>query len=230
MCTVVVRFTPGLPTQVLALRDELTSRRFDDPDFWWDDYPGVVGGRDRTAGGTWCASRVTTGATALVLNRLEKRVAAPEAPSRGLLPLLGVRHETTWQSHVDVRGMASFLLVLSQPDRLLSWRYDGQRCEPAEHDPGTHMFTSGGAEDGKADRYLAAFARQQRPDEWRALVAGAQPTDDPAALVVRHEQDGLVFATVFGQLISATPGRLRLDYSRQLGTGEEWTRFETDST
>ena len=69
MCTVVVRWSPGQPTQILALRDELTSRDFDDPGRWWPETPDVVGGRDRAAGGTWCASRVSTGTTALVLNR-----------------------------------------------------------------------------------------------------------------------------------------------------------------
>ena len=30
---------------------------FDDPAPWWPDLPDVYGGRDRTAGGTWCATR-----------------------------------------------------------------------------------------------------------------------------------------------------------------------------
>ena len=96
MCTVVVRWAPAEPTRILALRDELTGREFDDPDRWWAELPDVVGGRDRTAGGTWCASRVSSGATALVLNRPQKRVADAAAPSRGVLPLLGVRYDADW--------------------------------------------------------------------------------------------------------------------------------------
>ena len=117
MCTVVVRWAPDRPTQILALRDELTTREFDDPDFWWPASADVIGGRDRTAGGTWCAHRVSTGVTALVLNRPQRRFAAPGAPSRGVLPLLGVTHESSWTSYVDLDGMASFALVLATPQQ-----------------------------------------------------------------------------------------------------------------
>jgi hypothetical protein len=34
VCTVVVRWSVGRPAQVLALRDELTTRAFDDPGEW----------------------------------------------------------------------------------------------------------------------------------------------------------------------------------------------------
>src|SRR5437879_3598976 len=108
MCTVVVRWSAGTPTQILALRDELTSRDFDDPYSWWPKQPDVIGGRDRSAGGTWCAVRISTGVTALVLNRPQKRIADPGAPSRGLLPLLGVDRETAWLASIDLTGMASF--------------------------------------------------------------------------------------------------------------------------
>jgi hypothetical protein len=225
MCTVVVRSLGEGKTQILALRDELTSRDFDDPDEWWPEFPGVVGGRDRTAGGTWCAARIDTGVTALVLNTPHKRVAAPGAPSRGLLPLLGVHHGSDWSSQIDVRGMASFLLVLATPDRLTSWAFDGTELRAADHTPGTHMFTSGGAEDGKAERHLPAFRDNAFPDGWRGLVTGSTPTDDPTALVVRHERDEFVFATVFGQLMEARPGHLELQYSRRPWTSDPWQPF-----
>jgi hypothetical protein len=41
---------------------------------------------------------------------------------------------------------------------------------------------------------------------------------------VRHEQEGLVFATVFGQLIEATPGRLCLEHSREPWSPRPWER------
>ena len=230
VCTVVVRWarapSDGLPTQVLALRDELTDREFDDPGEWWPDLPGVVGGRDRSAGGTWCAVRVDAGVSALVLNRPQKRVADAGAPSRGVLPLLGVRHGSDWAGHLDPAGMASFLLVLATPDHLSSWAFDGERLVATEHAPGTHMFTSGGAEDGKADRHLPAFRHSGFPDGWRDLVAAETPADDPAGLVVRLEGDGFVFATVFGQLFATQPGRLDLRYSRRPESAESWRRVE----
>src|SRR3954469_22795195 len=223
VCTVVVQRVEERPLRVLALRDELTTRPFDDPGRWWPEHPDVVGGRDRVAGGTWCATGVATGRTALVLNRPEKRLGDAGAPSRGVLPLLAVAHGTDWVSRLDPTGMASFALVLAAPDGLVSWHFDGERLRSVEHSEGTHMVTSGGAEDRKADRWLARFTTGDFPAGWRRLVESAPPADDPAALVVRHEQDGLVYATVFGQLIEATPGRLRCEYSRRPWTPEPWT-------
>jgi hypothetical protein len=228
VCTVVVRRSEGRPVRILALRDELTSRKFDDPGQWWPQLPDVVGGRDAVAGGTWCATRVDTGATALVLNRPQKTDATPGAPSRGVLPLLGVTHGADWPAHVEPAGMASFLLVLATPERLVTWDFDGIALREEEHGPGTVMITSGGPEDLKAERYLGRFTAAGDLDGWRQLVRSAPPADDPGALVVRHERDGKVFATVFGQLIEAAPGRLRLEYSRRPWTGEPWTTLSVE--
>jgi uncharacterized protein with NRDE domain len=204
---------------MLALRDELTSRDFDEPAQWWPEQPGVVGGRDRTAGGTWCASEVAAGTTALVLNRPQKRIADAGAPSRGVLPLLALRHGDDWPDRLTYHGMASFALVLVTPQLLRLWVFDGEALEWSDLPSGTHMVTSGGAEDGKADRFLEAF----RGDGWRELLQAQSPQDDPTALVVRHEKDDLVFATVFGQVISSAPGRLHLEHSRKPWTDEGWT-------
>lgn len=226
----MVRWDPGTPAEVLALRDERTDRDFDDPGEWWPDDPGVVGGRDRTAGGTWCAVDVARGVSALVLNRPDKRVADAGAPSRGVLPLVGVRHGVDWSSHVDVAGMASFLLVLVTPEGLTSWTFDGEHLVATEHGPGTSMFTSGFEESGKVERYLPAF-RRTGPGQWRDLVVAETPADDPAALLVRHEDrdhEGrtFVFATVFGQLFGARPGHLDLRYSRTPATDGPWQSAE----
>jgi hypothetical protein len=223
VCTVVVRWSPGQPVQVLALRDELTSRPFDDPARWWPEFPDAVGGRDRVAGGTWCATDVRSGATALVLNRPQGQAAEPGASSRGVLPLLAATYGAGWRARVRTEGMAAFLLVLATPERLVTWDVDGAAVQETHHAPGTVMVTSGGPEDRKAARWLAGFAAGDFPDGWRGLVQSAPPADDPGALVVRHEQDGLVYGTVFGQLIEAAPGRLRCAYSRRPWDGAPWS-------
>jgi hypothetical protein len=105
--------------------------------------------------------------------------------------------------------------------------FDGDTLVASEHDGGTHMVTSGGPEDLKADRHLPAFAAAGFPGGWRALVGSAPPADDPGALVVRHGLDDLVYATVFGQLIEAAPGRLRLEYSREPWHGDAWRTLAT---
>lgn len=223
MCTVVVRWQPGLPIEALALRDELTGREFDDPGAWWPERATVVGGRDRQAGGTWCASDVVTGTTAFVLNRPQRREAAAGAPSRGVLPLLAVDHGDDWPQHLDLAGMASFALLLAQPHALRLWVFDGERLVADDLSPGTVMVTSGGAEDGKAERYLPAFRQTGDPGAWRGLVELHPPQPDPAALVVRLERDGRTYATVFGQLISSSPGELELSWSREPWLAGSWT-------
>jgi hypothetical protein len=123
---------------------------------------------------------------------------------------------------VDLGGVAGFALLLATPDAITTWDFDGQDLVTTEHPEGTHMLTSGGPENRKADRHLAAFVEAGYPLGWRRLVQNGPPTDDPAALVVRHEQDGRVFATVFGQLIDAQPGRVRMEYSRQPWERRPW--------
>jgi uncharacterized protein with NRDE domain len=223
VCTVVVRWAPGKPARILALRDELTTREFDDPREWWPELPHVIGGRDRVAGGTWCASDVQTGVTALVLNRPHKRLADVGAPSRGNLPLLAVAHEHDWVARIDPAGMASFAVVLVTPDCVTTWDFDGIRMTQTEQPAGTHMVTSGGVEDGKAARYLQDFEAAADADTWRALIRRDAPSADLTELVVRRERDGVVYATVFGQLIESARGRLRLDYSRTPWLNDSWT-------
>lgn len=217
----MVRWSPGEPVRVLALRDELEGRAFDDPGAWWPDQPDVIGGRDRVAGGSWAVTDAARGVTALVLNRPERRVAAPGAPSRGVLPLLAVQHGLAWPEHLDVTGMASFTVVLAGPEALSLWVFDGAQLARQHLERGTHMVTSGGAEDGKAARYLAAF---ENTDDWIQVVRAVQPADDLASLVVRHVDGERVFATVFGQLITTSPGTLELAYSRAPWSPQEWTR------
>ena len=219
MCTVVVRRSADRPTEILAVRDELTTRAFDAPARWWPQYPDVVGGRDSVAGGTWSATRVGTGVTALVLNRHHERPAAPGAASRGILPLVAAVHGADWPAHVRLTGMAGFLLVLVAPDRLTTWEFDGDQLTMTELPEGTHLVTSGGQEDRKADRWLETFAGTPSLDGWRDLLLGRPPADDPAALTVRHERDGQVYGTVFAETVDAAPGRLRLEFSRHPWNG-----------
>lgn len=224
MCTVVVRWQPGEPVEALALRDELTGRDFDDPDAHWPAQPAAVGGRDRLAGGTWCASDVVAGATAFVLNRPQRREAEPGAPSRGVLPLLALEHGDAWPQHLDgLPGMASFALLLAQPEALTLWVFDGQALRAEPLPAGTSMVTSGGAEDGKAERYLPAFRQRADADAWRELVEQHPPQPDPAALVVRLGRDGRTYATVFGELLRSTPGELELSWSRTPWVAGTWT-------
>ncbi|MBD0276211.1 MAG: NRDE family protein, partial [Acetobacteraceae bacterium] len=95
MCTVVILRRPGefWPVVLGANRDERLDRAWDPPAAWWPDRPGVVGGRDRDAGGTWMAAN-GAGVVAAVLNRPGSLGRAPGKRSRGELPLMALERGT----------------------------------------------------------------------------------------------------------------------------------------
>ncbi len=88
MCTVILLRRPGhaWPLLLAANRDERLDRAWDAPGEFWPDRPGVLGGRDRTAGGTWMALGAH-GVVAAALNRPGSLGPAPGKRSRGELPL-----------------------------------------------------------------------------------------------------------------------------------------------
>lgn len=208
MCTVVCRWSAGAAVHMLALRDEFVDREFDGPGRWWPDQPTVIGGRDRVAGGTWCACDVDTGVVAVVLNRPERRDAEPGAASRGVLPLLAVQHGAAWTTQVELAPMASFNLMLASPDALLWWTFDGATLTTAALSEGVHLAKPRGLAD---DQVTGALAE---PGGWKQLLADSEPRPDPSGLLVRIEHGDRVYGTVFGQLISSVPGRLDIEHTR----------------
>jgi hypothetical protein len=218
---------------MLALRDELVSRRFDTPSAWWPDQPQVVGGRDRLGGGTWCASDVGAGVTAVVLNRSERRIAAPGASSRGVLPLLAVRALDRWPEFIDLAPMASFNLVLATPESVTWWSYDGATLVTHARKPGTHMWTPRGLALPLLDQRFArghanldgslAGSTDLVWTDWLHIIQDSEPSDNPLALLVRVPHSDDSFETVFGQFIAASPGTLRLDYTTKPDRSQSWT-------
>ncbi|HET6878324.1 MAG TPA: NRDE family protein [Jatrophihabitans sp.] len=221
MCTVVWEWTGAAPLRILALRDEFAGRAFDDPAQWWRAQPSVVGGRDRLAGGTWCASDVRSGATALVVNRIERRDGTP---SRGTLPLAALAHGRQWTEAVDVSTMAAFNLLLADAEGVSVWTWDGRELGHLAPSAGRHMLTSQGtdADDAKTRRFAAQFGG----GEWTDVVTACEPSSADDALVVRRRFDDRSYETVFGQLIVARPGKLRIEYSRTPWRAGSWVLGE----
>ena len=235
VCTLVCRWDPDdeYPVQLLALRDERRSRSFDGPGEWWPQAPGVVGGRDRVAGGSWCVSDPATAATAVVLNRSERRIAATGAPSRGVVPLLAVTYGPAWPQHLPLAGMASFNLVLARPDQLWHWSFDGTTLTSETLGAGTHLFKPAGRVlTGIEPRILAGrtqLSDQTTPTDlawggWFTALAGAVPHSDGSGLLTRNRlEDGDTYETVFAEFIAGAPGSLRIDYLIDPISGGEWT-------
>jgi hypothetical protein len=218
VCTVVCRWRADEPLRILALRDEFVAREFDLPGAWWPAQPTVIGGRDRQAGGSWCVSDTATGVTALLVNRIERRDGTP---SRGLLPLAAVAAGEGWSCAVDHRAMAAFNLVLAGPSGVVVWVWDAATLQRVDLPPGEHMITSRGVDptDAKTTRFAPQFAAGR----WLDVVASCEPSSEESALVVRHTIEDRTYATVFGQLVTAAPGQLRIEHSRTPWVDGSWT-------
>ena len=208
MCTVVCRWSPRTTVHLLAVRDEFVGREFDGPGAWWPAQPDAIGGRDRQAGGTWCACDVRTGSIAVVLNRPERPKALPGAGSRGVLPLLALEHGADWSARIDLAPMASFNLMLVTAEELTWWTFDGAALVRTDLDAGVHMAKPRGLVGPAPDPRLTD------PGRWRAALAETEPRADPSGLLVRIERGDLVYATVFAQFITATSGFLTIEHSR----------------
>jgi uncharacterized protein with NRDE domain len=217
VCTVVTRWSAGRPLEILAVRDEFVARPFDPPGEWWPAAPGVVGGRDQRAGGSWCVTDVASGVTALVLNRRERRAGTP---SRGVLPLAAVSAGAAWPERVDHRGMAAFNLVLAGPGGVSAWSWDAAQLRRVDLAPGLHVFTSSGVDTD--DPKTAAFAPRFAAEPWPDVLSSVRPSPDTGALLVRHETPDGVYATVFAQLLSVAPGRLTVRHTRSPERGGPW--------
>jgi hypothetical protein len=217
VCTVVVDVRSGGAVRILALRDEFVDRDFDLPERWWPDQPDVVGGRDRSAGGTWCASAISTGTTALLVNRIERREGRP---TRGLLPLRALARGAGWADGFDHTAMASFNLILAGPPGVTVWVWDGTDLARDDLGDGPHLITSAGVD--AADPKSLRFGAELRAGPWPGVVTACEPEADISALVVRRPIDERTYATVFGQLIEARPGRLDVEYSRTPWVAGSW--------
>lgn len=206
MCTVVVGIDPGaeVPLILVGVRDEFADRPWVPPDRHW---PGLVGGRDLRAGGTWLAVAPETGRIGALLNGWGVPAAEETRLSRGDLPLR-VAAEGRFPE-VDPARYDPFHLLLADSTGVRLWHWDGTALRTEVPPPGTHMIVNSGWERGEENERVAffrpLFAGAARPrgidgpwEEWRALATGAGlPPEDPRAMIVRRELPG---GRVFGSL------------------------------
>lgn len=196
--------------RLLAVRDEDPQREWDALGPWWpQQYPGVVGIRDRRAGGAWLAANPAERRLAVLLNRADVGdLPEARAVSRGSLALESVMG----RSPVAPLPMHGFnLLEVGPPGaRVLSW--DGAELRETPIDPGTHMIAHDDLDDEATPR-IAAWLPEFRalgptadnPDwtaEWTALLAStaALPAEDDRAIIRDNRPHGyptqsLLYAT-----------------------------------
>lgn len=185
MCTVITLLRPDHPWPLLlaANRDENVHRAWDPPGAWWPDHPGVVGGRDRDAGGTWMAHG-PAGVVACVLNRPGSLGPAAGKRSRGELPLLAAAapDAATAASRIaqlDAAAWRGFNLIIADRGGVFFLRGRGAgRPEAMRLEPGLHMttgFDPDSAESPRTQRHLPKF-RAAAPPEPGMGGWGAWPT------------------------------------------------------
>src|SRR5258707_10474746 len=89
MCTAILSIQPGAPVLLAGVRDELADRAWQPPGRHWPDYPGLIGGRDLQAGGTWLALAPEARRVARGLHGPGAMAPARSRPPRGALPPAG---------------------------------------------------------------------------------------------------------------------------------------------
>lgn len=193
MCTVVIDVENAGSARLLAVRDEDPLRAWDSLGAWWpEEHPGVIGIRDRRAGGAWLAVNPAERRLAVLLNRADvEGLPETHVVSRGALALESV----SGRSPVAPLSMHGFNLLEVRPEgaRVLSW--DGVDLRETPIDPGTHMIAHDDLDDVATPRieaWLPEF-RALGPTadsadwtaEWTALLASSTalaPEDDRAII------------------------------------------------
>jgi uncharacterized protein with NRDE domain len=147
MCTAILSLAPGAPALLAGVRDELVDRAWEPPGRHWPDYPGLIGGRDLQAGGTWLALAPGGGRVACVLNGRGRLAPEQARRSRGVLPL---------QAAVDGKlaraGLADFdpfHLLSAEPGMAMLWSWDGERLTERELTAGLHVVVNSGLNPGR---------------------------------------------------------------------------------
>ncbi|SDR25423.1 NRDE family protein [Thermostaphylospora chromogena] len=232
MCTVVVSVVPDakVPVLLVGVRDEFAQRPWEPPGRHWPDRPGLIGGRDLRAGGTWLAVDPAARRAAALLNGRGVPAGEDRRRSRGHLPLAAAAEGDLLDA--DLSRYDPFHLVLADLAGVRLWHWDGVSLTADGLPPGTHMIVNSGWERGEGDRRVAyfrpRFAAAPRPDgrgpeeepaaywgRWAELAAGdGLAPDDPRALVVRHElPDGQVWGSSSVTLLALAEDGVRYDFS-----------------
>lgn len=203
MCSVLLSIGAG-GVFAGANRDEMANRPWEPPAEYW---PGICGGRDSLARGTWLALN-KHGVMAAVLNREGTLGPAPGKESRGRLPLRALRHETAEAAAkaiaaLDAGSYRAFNLVLADAHGAFFIRGLGAgQPEILRLTPGVHMITAGEPDDitrPRIARHLPRFAAAPFA-QWGTLLADTAG-ERAEQLNVKPEQNN-GFGTICASLVS----------------------------
>ena len=178
MCSIILNLTET-GTFIGANRDELLARPWLAPGAHWAEYPGVIAGRDETAGGTWMALN-RHGVMAAVLNRHGTLGPAAGKRSRGELPLLALDQSTAGQAAakimqtIEPAAYRAFNLVIADAAAAFFIRAQGgENLTVAPFAPGVTMLTAGEPNDVSEPRIARHLPKFEKTpfSEWATLLA-----------------------------------------------------------
>ena len=230
MCTVLLRLDPEgrWPVLLGAVRDEFVERPWDAPALHWaGPFAGLIGGRDRRAGGTWLAVDPVARSVGALLNagkRDEPDDGEPR-PTRGTLAL---RILTSEGLPEDVGRYDRFHLLRVTLARAELWSWDGDDLTHQVVEPGDHIVVNAGL-DSCEDPLVPHFgpvlaALPSDLDAWRGLMAGdGLDPDDERALVVRKEIEGHLYGSTSGSLLALSPDEVRYEFTATPGDPGSWS-------
>jgi Transport and Golgi organisation 2 len=244
MCTAIVSVDPAGPVLLAGVRDELVDRAWEPPGQHWPDHPGLIGGRDLQAGGTWLAVAPAARRVACVLNARGQATPEGSRQTRGVLPLRAADH-----GKLEGAGLAvfdPFLLIIAEPGRAVLCSWDGVEFGERELPAGLHMVVNSGldselrdARDHEQDRlayYLPRLRAAPRPlprpgdpvpqawGAWLPLLEGdGLGPEDPRALIVRRDLgDGRIWGTTSISLVALSHAGVRYDFIAAPGDRDAW--------
>ena len=221
-----------------AIRDEFIDRAWDAPGHHWPgDRSHLIGGRDRTAGGTWLAVAPTRPAMAALLNGFRRPpLDAGTRPSRGELAL---RILTVGDLPAELSAFDRFHLLAAAAERVELWTWDGDELHHHLLEPGTHIVVNGGL-DAEADPLVPHFAPllanlppagpnlADAQRSWRELLGGdgLDPADE-RALLVRREIDGRTYGSTSASFVALSADAVRYEFNPEPARMSAWVALPT---
>jgi hypothetical protein len=142
MCTAILGLGPDGTVLLAGIRDELASRAWQPPGRYWPDRPGLIGGRDLLAGGTWLAVAPAARRVACVLNGRGRMAPAASRQSRGVLPLAAAADGKL--APANLTAFDPFQLLIAEPGRAELFSWDGADFAERELGPGLHLVVNSG--------------------------------------------------------------------------------------
>ena len=253
MCTAILGLVPDGTVLLAGIRDELVQRAWQPPGHHWPGRPGLIGGRDELAGGTWLALAPGVPRVACILNGRGQPAPAATRHSRGELPLRAAAGEPI--APATLAAFDPFLLLVAEPGHASLLNWDGDRFTRRDLEPGLHVVVNSGLagqlrpDAGEHEterigyfrpRLAAAGFPHPKPgagvdDAWGAWLPllngdGLRP-DDPRALIVRRDLgDGRIWGTTSISLVALTPDGLRYDFTAIPGDPAAWYPVVTSRT